>query len=190
MAHYRHGRKVPALPPPQRHAVGAATILAVFTLVALTAWRPWVYGLPSLAVIAALGFLDYTVVMTRPVHDDPAVLAARAGLPAADAWYDSYDAGPATTMLPRLPLDAPPPDGSGAPPLSAAQTTAMPRPTRALHPAYEGGFSAEDDILSWDDPDPDESGADDPSRPGRDALVHTMAVDMRGFLGGSASWSD
>lgn len=225
MAHYRHGRKVPALPPPQRHAVGVATVAAVFVLVALTSWKPAVFGIPSLVVIGCLGILDYAVVMTRPEPratlgrdhgrrdggrrdggrrdqgrdagaDDAASepgpgtrrarRAARAGLPAADGgWYADlgYDqGGSATTMLPRMPMDADdsfvaPPTAAIARPTSAPAAAAGHRRDKPLHPAYARTFSPEEDVLSWDDRDGEHH---DESR--EDALLHTMAVDMRGLL--------
>lgn len=65
MAHYRRGRKVPALPPVRRHIVGGLTVVAVFVMVGLTVWRP-LAALPALVVIAALGVLDYVIVTTSP----------------------------------------------------------------------------------------------------------------------------
>ncbi|MGF7233656.1 MAG: hypothetical protein ACQSGP_01655 [Frankia sp.] len=191
------------------------TIAAVFVLVALTSWKPAVFGFPSLGVIAALGILDYVVVMTRPEprgrrgrraslgpdggsgHDDfdddwldgpdagepGGRQTRRAGRPAADeAWYaeEGYDPAAATAMMPRVVPDA---DGSYATP-----TAAIPRPagrtpetadrrSKPLHPAYARQFTPDEDVLSWDDDD----GSDSEDRR-EDAVVHTMAIDIRGLL--------
>lgn len=216
MAHYRNGRKVPALPPPQRHAIGVVTIAVVFVLVALTSWRPAVFGVPAIAVIAALGILDNVVVMTRPeprgrrgrraasgAADGPSYddidggwvdgpdagesagrRGRRARRPAVDeTWYaeQGYDPAAATTMMPRV--------TAGPDPSAAAPTAAIPRPAaapgtgaagrrdRPLHPAYARRFTPDEDVLNWDHDDGPES---EDQR--EDAVVHTMAVDIRGLL--------
>jgi hypothetical protein len=97
VAHYRRGRKVPALPPTQRLAVGLLTVVAVFTVVALVAWKPALLVLPGLVAVAALGVFDRIVVATPAGEAHPQVRGAAAGR-----------AGPAVTVDPNAPTTAVP----------------------------------------------------------------------------------
>ncbi|SNQ49024.1 conserved hypothetical protein [Frankia canadensis] len=98
MAHYRRGRKVPALRPGRRHFVGAITVVAVFSLVGLTAWNP-IAALPALGVIVVLGVVDWAIVTASPGADDlPSGPAAFTG--DEPEWDGGLDTP--TQVLPRL----------------------------------------------------------------------------------------
>ncbi|MCK9898515.1 hypothetical protein CC117_10720 [Parafrankia colletiae] len=135
MAHYRRGRKVPALPPVRRHIVGGLTVVAVFVMVGLTVWRP-IAAIPALAVIVVLGVLDFVIVTKSPAAE-------------------SLPSGP----LSGKELDWESGLIEAAPGLVDAPTQMLPRL------AFRYSRDAEDD-----EPEP---AADD---------VHTMAIDMRGYL--------
>lgn len=135
MAHYRRGRKVTALPPISRQLVRGVSVVAVFGLVGLTAWRP-LAAVPAIGVIIILGLLDFMVVTRSPAAQDmpsgplePGELDIQSGL-----------------------IEA-------APGLVDAPTQVLPRITFG----YARHSSA-------DEPEPDA------------ADVHTMAIDMRGYL--------
>jgi hypothetical protein len=132
MAHYRRGRKVPALPPVKRHIVGAMTVAAVFALVGLTAWQP-LAALAAVPVIIALGVLDYLIVTTAP---------GTAG---------QLPSGPASVPSTGRAKYADPVD-------SVEETQVMPRNPFAY------ARSGDPDV----EPDPE--------------AVHTMAIDLRGYL--------
>jgi hypothetical protein len=98
MAHYRRGRKVPALRPGRRHLVGGMTVVVVFALVGLTAWNP-IAALPALGVMVALGVIDWAIVTAAPgVGDLPSGPAAFAG--DEPEWDGGLDTP--TQVLPRL----------------------------------------------------------------------------------------
>ncbi|WP_163548701.1 hypothetical protein [Candidatus Frankia nodulisporulans] len=98
MAHYRRGRKVPALRPGRRHLVGGVTVVAVFALVGLSAWNP-VVALPALGVIVVLGVVDWAIVTASPGSAElPSGPAAFAG--DEPDWDASMDTP--TQVLPRL----------------------------------------------------------------------------------------
>ncbi|WP_462188335.1 MULTISPECIES: hypothetical protein [unclassified Frankia] len=131
MAHYRHGRKVPALRPARRHLIGGLTVVAVFVLVGLAAWNP-VATLPSLAAIIILGVIDWVVVTASPTSGDlPSGPAAFAG--DEPGWEGGMDTP--TQVLPRLTF-------------GYARASAR---------------------------------GEEYAEPDQDA-VHTMAIDMRGYL--------
>lgn len=97
MAHYRRGRKVPALRPVRRHIVGGATVVVVFVLVGLTAWNP-IAALPALGVLIVLGIFDYVIVTASPAAADlPSGPASFAG---DEPGWDGVDTP--TQVLPRL----------------------------------------------------------------------------------------
>ncbi|MCK9897363.1 hypothetical protein [Frankia sp. AgB32] len=98
MAHYRRGRKVPALRPTRRHLVGGVMVVAVFALVGLTAWNP-VAALPALGVILVFAVVDWAIVTAAPgAADLPSGPAAFAG--DEPAWDGGLDTP--TQVLPRL----------------------------------------------------------------------------------------
>ncbi|WP_261568683.1 hypothetical protein [Frankia gtarii] len=98
MAHYRRGRKVPALRPTRRHLVGGLTVVAVFALVGLTAWNP-IAAVPALAAIIVLGVIDRAIVTAAPGAGDlPSGPAAFSG--DEPEWADDLDTP--TQVLPRL----------------------------------------------------------------------------------------
>ncbi len=146
------------MPPAQRNALGAVTILIVFTMVALTTWRPAQFVVPALVVIAGLAGLDQSIVTssgrTRPgTPVDPA-----AGRPVGGVrGKDATDAATSTLALPRL---------RSVDPRAAV-------PSRHQAPAGE-------DVLSWSTLD--NAGLDDP------LAVHTMAIDMRALLEDGPAW--
>ncbi|WP_250284460.1 hypothetical protein [Frankia sp. CiP1_Cm_nod2] len=79
--------------------------MAVFAVVALTAWRPALFALPGFALILALGGLDRVIVTAR--GRSPAPDQARTGplglaAPGAAGPGPNVDADMATTVLPRL----------------------------------------------------------------------------------------
>ncbi|EFC82461.1 hypothetical protein FrEUN1fDRAFT_4395 [Parafrankia sp. EUN1f] len=134
MAHYRRGRKVPALPPVRRHIVGGLTVVTVFVMVGLAAWQP-IAALPALGVIAVLGIVDFVLVTTSP----------------------------AAQSLPSGPLSGKELDWESglieaAPGLVDAPTQMLPRLAFRYAP-----------------------GPDDAPEPAAED-VHTMAIDMRGYL--------
>ncbi|SBW27284.1 putative membrane protein [Candidatus Protofrankia californiensis] len=164
----------------QRHTIGAFTIVIVFALVALTAWRPAIFALPGFVVIAGLGGLDQAIVTTRARSQARAGAeplgfpAAREGFPAAREKHDHSALGPghafgpsgvdpdaATTALPRLP----PPD----PPVG--------KPGRG---ANRGPAPAADDVLPLSAPGG--LGLDDP------LTMQTMVIDMRALLEDNPAW--
>jgi hypothetical protein len=172
VAHYRRGKKVAALPPVQRHAIGAATIAVVFALVGLTAWRPAVFVVPALIVIGVLGLLDYAIVTTR-WRPAPARRPAAAQPAIPDAL-----AAAETTSMPRI-VD-PVPDG---PPTTRQRRRG--RPAGRPDPRRARPVTADEeppDDLSWS-PDEDPR-LDDPQ------MVQTMVIDMRRSLdgGGGSVW--
>jgi hypothetical protein len=97
MAHYRRGRKVPALRPTRRHLVGGLTVVAVFALVGLTAWNP-IAALPALGVIIVLGVIDHVIVTASPAADLPSGPASFSGN--EPGWEGGLDTP--TQVLPRL----------------------------------------------------------------------------------------
>jgi hypothetical protein len=146
------------LPPAQRHAIGAVTVVIVFVLVALTTWRPAVFIVPALIVIAGLAGLDRSVVTARTGSRPGTAVGPGTAGPADSAGdLDDIDAAATTMMIPR----------------------ARPVDPHAVAPDH-GWLPDTDDILSWSphtDPALDDSLA-----------VHTMAIDMRTLLDDGTVW--
>ncbi|WP_239393714.1 hypothetical protein [Frankia sp. CiP3] len=165
MGHYRHGRKVPALPPAQHNAIRAVSIVLVFALVALTTWRPALFAAPALVVIVGLAGLDQSVVTAggraRPAGTgtgDPLGRGAAEGVSGLDDPDSHADTAAITLALPR---------GRSA----GSRLRPSPDDSRA---------TAGDDVLSWSPLD--EAGLDDP------IATHTMAIDMRVLLDDGPAW--
>jgi len=179
MAHYRRGKKVAALPPVQRHAIGAVTIALVFALVALTACRPAVFVLPALVVIGVLGLLDYAIVATRLRPASAGRAAAPRARPADPPIPDAVAAAE-TTSLPRIvdPLPEPAPTGRLR---RLGRPAGQPDPRRSQAPRPADDDEPPDD-LSWSPED--DPRLDDPQ------MLQTMVIDMRRSLdgGGGSVW--
>lgn len=104
MAHYRRGRKVPALPPAYRHLIGGLTVVVVFAVVGLTVWQP-LAAIPGLVVIAVLGVLDYMIVTSSTQEES----LPSGPLPVEELDWDTgmMEAAPGivdapTQVLPRI----------------------------------------------------------------------------------------
>jgi hypothetical protein len=162
---------VPALPPDQRLAAGVLTVIAVFAVVAVVAWRPAVFALPGLAAVAALGLFDALVVTTR--GHEPEAPGPRAG---GAVWYGGPRGGPGRTVDPHAPTTVVPrlesrtgllaaPTPSTPPPTAGGFPHAPPRPD-----AHEVGRPSSRGTPPRPSPTPD------------DLDMATMAIDMRAFL--------
>ncbi len=134
--------------------------MIVFTMVALTTWRPALFAVPALVVIAGLAGLDQSIVTSSD--------RTRGGTPVGDVHAGDVDGG-----------DVHAGDATDA----AATTLALPR-LRSVNPraAVPSRNHAPDDadVLSWSTLD--DAGLDDP------LAVHTMAIDMRALLEDGPVW--
>jgi hypothetical protein len=177
--------------------VGLLTVVAVFAVVALVAWKPAVLVLPGLVAVAALGIFDRIVVAVPADQDRPARRGAAAG-------HGGFVAGPAlgvdpnapTTAVPRL--SAPPTRYAGRVD-SPTRVTRSPGPAgpppapnppagRPEHdPRYDQHQHYDYDYSDYDYKNEREPRSHPPRRPVQpptdlDVDMATMAIDMRAFL--------